>query len=134
MSPHPSMPAMAPRKRATRRVRRPMCVTPEQTARACLAAIARHLGATAGDGTIGDDEVVLDGSVVAYRRGADVRIHAVFAPSGAGIRTEMDGRWVEPAETFESVVADIQARRAKRAQYAAEFARRAADSGESREP
>jgi hypothetical protein len=46
----------------------------------------------------------------------------------------MDGRWVGDADTFGAVVADIRARQAERAQYAAEFARRASDGGASREP
>ncbi len=131
--PAPVMPAMARRSRAERRTRRPAVDTPAGAARAFLAALARELGATQGNGSIGDDEITLDGHVVAYRRGADVRIHAVFAPSGAGIRTAMDGRWVGD-ETFAEVVADIRARQAERAQYAAEFAARAADRGVSREP
>lgn len=128
------MPAMAPRSRATLRERTHRVDTPAGAARAFLAALACELGATQGNGSIGDDEIMLDGHVVAYRRDANVRIHAVFAPSGAGIRTAIDGRWVADHDTFAAVVADIRARQAERAQYAAEFAKRAADKGVSREP
>lgn len=132
--PAPVMPTLPPRSRAKRRTPRPAVDTPAGAAKAFLAALACELGAAQGNGFVGDDELVLDGHVVAYRRGADVRIHAVFAPSGAGIRTAIDGRWVGGQDTFAAVVADIRARQAERAQYAAEFAKRAAERSVSREP
>lgn len=134
LPPDPIVPTLPPRSRVERRASLSKVDTPAGAAKAFLAALARELGATPGNGSIGDDELVLDGHVVAYRRDANVRIHAVFAPSGAGIRTAIDGRWVDAHETFGDVVADIRARQVMRAQYAAEFAHRASDRGDSREP
>jgi hypothetical protein len=91
LPPAPIVPALPRRSRVERRAPLHKVDTPADTAKSLLTALARELGATPGNGSIGDDEIILDDYVVAYRRGADVRIHAVFAPSGAGIRTAIDG-------------------------------------------